>query len=175
MTDILTPQARLHLATQQLAAAERDFQDAALAFIAAHIREVYPQARTVRGKGEWNEDMLLRFYPSEVLDADGQIVADSSDDAWEDLIDLLYDEFLALAERDSSLEGESEIPLPDPVESFLPVLLVYGNPAEGFTYVGPVTPNDPDLDHFVDTGLRNVTWWYVPLRTLPEVSAESEE
>lgn len=51
-----------------------------------------------------------------------------------------------------------------------PVLLVYGDPAEGFHFIGPVTPNDPKLDAFVDSELRNVTWWYVPINTLSEIA-----
>lgn len=49
-----------------------------------------------------------------------------------------------------------------------PMVLVVGNPADGFRFIGPVTPNDPALDEYVETELRNETWWYAPLTALPE-------
>jgi hypothetical protein len=49
-----------------------------------------------------------------------------------------------------------------------PVLLVWGSPDDGFRFVGPVTPNDPELDKFVDEQLRNVNWWYAPLSSLED-------
>lgn len=54
----------------------------------------------------------------------------------------------------------------------LPVILVYGDPASGFKFIGPVIPNDPDLDEYIDTHLPNETWWYVPVTTLDQARAE---
>jgi hypothetical protein len=48
------------------------------------------------------------------------------------------------------------------------MVLVYGDPAGGFQFVGPVTPNDPDLEDYIERELRGVSWWYVPLRSLDE-------
>lgn len=50
-----------------------------------------------------------------------------------------------------------------------PCLLVYGTPATGFTYV-LATPNDPDLEAFIDAELRDAYWWYVPLHSLSEIT-----
>lgn len=44
------------------------------------------------------------------------------------------------------------------------VLLVTGDPATGFAYTGPVRPNDPDVDEYIETHLRDAYWWYVPVR-----------
>lgn len=166
---------RLERARNAVAAAERELAEAGLAAIAARIRAAYPKASILCTKGEWNEDMLLRLEPEEVLDDDREVIANSEDAAWAGVFedDEMYDLLVELAERNAELEGEGEIDLSDPVEVFAPVLLVYGDPAEGFTYVGPVTPNDPELDLFVDTELRTVTWWYVPLRTLANAFEEA--
>lgn len=47
-------------------------------------------------------------------------------------------------------------------------VLIVGNPAEGFSYFGPVVPNTPHLDEYIDRELRNETWWLVKLNPLPE-------
>ncbi len=46
------------------------------------------------------------------------------------------------------------------------VLLVTGDPGSGFRYIGPVTPNDPDLDEYIETNLRDEYWWYLPVQSL---------
>jgi hypothetical protein len=46
-------------------------------------------------------------------------------------------------------------------------VLITGTPADGFRFIGPVTPNDPDLDTFIDTELRGQDWWYATLEPLP--------
>jgi Helix-turn-helix len=46
-------------------------------------------------------------------------------------------------------------------------LLIVGTPADGFRYIGPVTPNDPDLDEYIDRELRDEYWWLVELDPLP--------
>lgn len=71
-----------------------------------------------------------------------------------------------LAYEQSTPDGKPERP------SQPPMLLVSGTPADGFKYVGPVIPNDPDLDDYVDRHLRNEYWWYVDLRSLAEARAE---
>ncbi len=53
------------------------------------------------------------------------------------------------------------------------VLLVWGDPAAGFTYVGPVTTNDPDLEAFIERYLHDRYWWYVPLTSLAQATAEA--
>lgn len=58
-----------------------------------------------------------------------------------------------------------QIPQPSVEE---PMLLVYGDPVEGFQFIGPITPNDPDLDEFVERELHNVTWWYAPIQSLSQ-------
>jgi hypothetical protein len=47
-------------------------------------------------------------------------------------------------------------------------VLIVGTPADGFRFIGPVTPNDPALDAYVDTELRGQDWWYATLEPLPE-------
>jgi hypothetical protein len=56
------------------------------------------------------------------------------------------------------------IGLPVPDES---TVLMYGDPSDGFNLVGPVIPNDPELEEFTDRELRDAYWWYVPMRSLP--------
>lgn len=43
-------------------------------------------------------------------------------------------------------------------------LLVYGNPVDGFTFIGPITPNDPELEAWIENHLAGETWWYAPLK-----------
>jgi hypothetical protein len=46
-------------------------------------------------------------------------------------------------------------------------VLVTGKPTDGFTFYGPVTPNDPELERFTDMELSGQDWWYCPLSPLP--------
>lgn len=55
----------------------------------------------------------------------------------------------------------------EPVE---PVILMVGNPSDGFKLIGPVMPNDPDLDRFIELYMQNDYWWYVPLMSLREAT-----
>ena len=48
-----------------------------------------------------------------------------------------------------------------------PRLLIYGNPAFGFTHVYPVVPNDPDTEEFTEV-LRDEHWWFVTPVTITE-------
>jgi hypothetical protein len=43
-------------------------------------------------------------------------------------------------------------------------LLVWGDPVSGFTYMGPMTPNDPAMETWIETNLSDEYWWYVPLK-----------
>jgi hypothetical protein len=54
-------------------------------------------------------------------------------------------------------------------------VLVVGNPADGFRFYGPITPNDPALELFIETELRNEDWWYAELRPLPAMLAPAED
>lgn len=45
------------------------------------------------------------------------------------------------------------------------VVLVHGDPAGGFRFIGPAYPNDPALEEMTEV-LRNETWWYVELQPL---------
>jgi hypothetical protein len=53
-------------------------------------------------------------------------------------------------------------------------LLVTGNPENGFTFYGPVTPNDPDLDEFTDRELAGQYWWHIPLTPPPYEQAAAD-
>lgn len=48
------------------------------------------------------------------------------------------------------------------------VILVYGDPASGFKFIGPVVPNTPDLEEYIETHLQNDTWWFVPVTSLDD-------
>jgi hypothetical protein len=65
-------------------------------------------------------------------------------------------------------EGKLRLFIGDHKDVAEPVLLVWGSPEDGFHFVGPVMPNDPELDSFVDQQLRNVNWWYAPLSSLED-------
>jgi len=45
-----------------------------------------------------------------------------------------------------------------------PMLLVWGTPADGFTFMGPMIPNDPAMEAWIERELNNEYWWYVPLK-----------
>jgi hypothetical protein len=45
-----------------------------------------------------------------------------------------------------------------------PMLLVWGTPADGFTYMGPMMPNDPAMEAWIERELRDQYWWYIPLK-----------
>jgi hypothetical protein len=49
-------------------------------------------------------------------------------------------------------------------------VLVAGTPADGFTFYGPVTPNDPALEAFTENELHDTYWWYCQLQPLPGTS-----
>ena len=51
-------------------------------------------------------------------------------------------------------------------------ILVSGNLVDGFSFIGPVTPNDPTLDRYVDTELNGQEWHYVQLTSLDEAAAK---
>lgn len=48
-----------------------------------------------------------------------------------------------------------------------PVMVMSGNPRDGFAVYGPLVPNTPQIEDLTDNHLRNVDWWYVPISTLP--------
>lgn len=50
------------------------------------------------------------------------------------------------------------------------VVLAYGDPASGFTFVSPVQPNSTETDAFIDEHLNGVDWWYVPILTIAEAT-----
>lgn len=43
-------------------------------------------------------------------------------------------------------------------------LLVWGDPAAGFTYMGPMTPGDPAMETWIENNLSDEYWWYVHLK-----------
>lgn len=49
-----------------------------------------------------------------------------------------------------------------------PHVLIYGDPIGGFTTIGPVIPNTPQLDRFIDIELRATTWWLARLDSLDD-------
>lgn len=53
-------------------------------------------------------------------------------------------------------------------------ILVVGNPGDGFRLIGPVTPNDPALDHYIDFQLTSEDWWYLPVQSLDDAIKEAE-
>lgn len=48
-----------------------------------------------------------------------------------------------------------------------PMVLVTGTPTEGLKFIGPVTPNDPDLEYYTDVDPKPEYWWYAALAPLP--------
>jgi hypothetical protein len=44
------------------------------------------------------------------------------------------------------------------------MLLVWGTPVDGFTHMGPVEPNDPDMERWIETYLKDESWWYVEVK-----------
>jgi hypothetical protein len=54
-----------------------------------------------------------------------------------------------------------------------PLVLVYGNPADGFRFVGPVVANDPALEAMTDIALKDDYWWYVHLKPLDQALREN--
>lgn len=54
-------------------------------------------------------------------------------------------------------------------------VLVTGTPSEGFTFIGPVTPNDPDLEHYTDIDPKPDYWWYAKLTALPAPAKENRD
>lgn len=92
-----------------------DAGNALLARISKRVHDVFPTAYTLRATGEWNEDMLLRLYPKELLDADGASLAsaDEPTDEWVSVFELdeMDDDLVELAESDDAYEGETEITL----------------------------------------------------------------
>lgn len=54
-------------------------------------------------------------------------------------------------------------------------VLVTGDLVTGFTFIGPITPNDPILDEYVDTELRDQHWAYIELTSLPDAVAEAAD
>ena len=51
-------------------------------------------------------------------------------------------------------------------------VLVVGSPSDGFKFIGPVTPNDPALEHYTDRVLPSSEyWWYADLTRLPATPA----
>jgi hypothetical protein len=44
------------------------------------------------------------------------------------------------------------------------IMIMYGNPADGFQLVGPVTPNEETAE-MITEHLHRDTWWYVYFAT----------
>lgn len=52
-----------------------------------------------------------------------------------------------------------------------PIVLVVGDPIEGFRFYGPTVANDPDLEALTDR-LTHETWWYAKLIEIPKDRCE---
>jgi hypothetical protein len=52
-------------------------------------------------------------------------------------------------------------------------VLAYGSPFDGIVLVGPVEPNDAELEEFTDQHLRGQDWWYVDLTSLAEARGQA--
>lgn len=46
-------------------------------------------------------------------------------------------------------------------------VLVVGNPFDGMQVFGPVTPNDPDLEEYIEREHHDDYWWLVTLGKIP--------
>lgn len=80
---------------------------------------------------------------------------------------------LARLEQEFAAAGGRGIELADRIDQLrtlrdtAPMLLVYGDPATGFTFLGPIVANDHHVEEFTETNLRDTSWWYVPLQPAP--------
>jgi hypothetical protein len=60
----------------------------------------------------------------------------------------------------------------DPDEDAGPVVVLAGNPVDGFTVHGPAVPNSPELENFCETRpMANDTWWLAPIQPIPALPA----
>ncbi|GLY33422.1 hypothetical protein [Kineosporia sp. NBRC 101731] len=80
-------------------------------------------------------------------------------------LDRLKADFTATGER--SIEVADRIDEPRPLHDSIPLVLVHSDPATDFTLIGPITANDPRIEEYIDTHLRDTPWWYVPLQPVP--------
>lgn len=49
-----------------------------------------------------------------------------------------------------------------------PIIVVTGNPVDGFTFYGPTQANSDEVGFLTDIVLDGQDWWYAPLIPLQE-------
>lgn len=52
------------------------------------------------------------------------------------------------------------------------VIIVTGNPVDGFRFIGPVTPDTVEAEHITDEVLRGQDWWYAPIEDPRHVTGQ---
>lgn len=53
-------------------------------------------------------------------------------------------------------------------------VLMVGDPFDGMRIIGPIDPNDPNLEDYIAANCKDVTWWYVPVTSLQDARLEVE-
>jgi hypothetical protein len=117
-----------------------------------------PVAHQYSGPGE----RIVEFSNNIAADHKGGLIAFRNLDDGRLLVDV-YRTDPKVDVRVSARDGVSD----------QPVMLVYGNPADGFTYVGPVVPNDPELESYIETELHDQYWWYVSFTSLDQARGQA--
>lgn len=43
------------------------------------------------------------------------------------------------------------------------MVLAHGSPSDGLTLIGPIVPNNPDMEEWIERNLGDDYWWYLPV------------
>ena len=46
-------------------------------------------------------------------------------------------------------------------------VIAVGNPFDGITLHGPIVPNTPETEEFLENECRNETWWIIEVQPIP--------